>query len=397
MRMIRRSDKSGSMRLAVLALLGGLAAACATAPVTQRSQLIFVSPATEARLGAQAFEAVGKKGKRSTNPALTGAVERVGRRIAAVSGIQADWEFAVFEDDKMVNAFALPGGKVGVYTGLLPLAETEAGLAAVLGHEVAHVVARHGAERLSQGLLAQFGAAAIQIGMAGSDPVVTRGVLQAYGLGATVGVLLPWGRTQEAEADQIGLILMAKAGYDPNAALGLWERMQRKEGRQRTPEFLSTHPGPGRRIESIQGWLPEALPHYRPTPEQGAEGGRALPSIATRPAGAATTSPPTPAIREARWERETAGGQAAGGLRFVFALDRPVALEGAEIRGPSGIIYQVFLEARLEANQREAIILPPEAIPGGTPPAGTYTLTLKGRFPDPAGQPFTAERTYAVR
>ncbi|HEU5395181.1 MAG TPA: M48 family metallopeptidase, partial [Candidatus Methylomirabilis sp.] len=186
-----RSDWRWRGPLAAASLLAALGAACATAPLTQRSQLILVSPAYEAQLGVQAFEAVSKKGKRSRDPALTAAVERVGRRVAAASGLQADWEFAAFEDDKMVNAFALPGGKVGVYTGLFPVAETEAGLAAVLAHEVAHVVARHGAERLSQGLLAQFGAAAIQIGMAGKDPGVTRGVLQAYGLGATVGVLLP--------------------------------------------------------------------------------------------------------------------------------------------------------------------------------------------------------------
>lgn len=390
---IKRSDWRQKHPLAVAALLAGLGASCATAPLTQRSQLILVSPASEARLGAQAFEAVSKKGKRSRDPTLATVVERVGRRVAQASGIQAEWEFAVFEDDKTVNAFALPGGKVGVYTGLLPVAETEAGLGAVLAHEVAHVMARHGAERLSQGLLAQFGAAAIQIGMAGSDPGVTRGVLEAYGLGATVGVLLPWGRAQEAEADHIGLILMAKAGYDPHAALSLWERMQKKEGRQRAPEFLSTHPGPGRRIESIRAWLPEALPYYRPTPEQAAEGGQALPAIGTtRRALAAPLPPPTPVIREGRWERE-----ATAGLRFVFALDRPVAIQGAEIRGPEGIIYQVFLDARLEANQREAITLPPEAMPGGVPPAGTYTLTIKGRFPDPAGQPFTAERAYAVR
>ncbi len=379
--------------LAVATLLTALGASCATAPLTQRSQLILVSPDYESRLGAQAFETVSKKGKRSRDPAQIAVVERIGNRIAAASGIQANWEFAVFEDDKTVNAFALPGGKVGVYTGIFRVAETEAGLAAVLAHEVGHVMARHGAERLSQGLLAQFGAAAIQIGMAGKDPGVTRGVLEAYGLGATVGVLLPWGRTQESEADRIGLVLMARAGYDPHAALSLWERMQKTEGRQRAPEFLSTHPGPGRRIESIRAWLPEALPYYRPTPEQVAEGGQFLPAAGTMRRAVATPAPPsTPAIREGRWERE-----ATAGLRFVFALDRPVALQGAEIRGPEGIIYQVFLEARLEANQREAITLPPEAMPGGVPPAGTYTLTIKGRFPDPAGQPFTAERAYAVR
>jgi len=389
-----RSGRRRERLLTVAALLAGLTASCATAPITQRSQLILVSTAYEARLGAQAFETVSKKGKRSPDPALTAVVERVGRRIAAASGIQAEWEFAVFEEDKTVNAFALPGGKVGIYTGLFPVAETEAGLAAVLAHEVGHVIARHGAERLSQGLLLQLGAAAIQIGMGGNDPVVTRGVLQAYGLGATVGVLLPWGRTQESEADRIGLVLMAEAGYDPEAALGLWERMEKRDGRQRVPEFLSTHPGPGRRAENIRAWLPEALAHYRPTPEQVAEGGQPLPAIGTRRATATQPPPPppTPAIREARWERG-----ATAGLRFVFALDRPVALQEAEIRGPGGIIYQVFLEARLEANQQEAITLPPEAVPGGAPPAGTYTLTLTGRFPDPAGKPFTAERSYAVR
>lgn len=390
-----RQVVSREWRFAILlAPLAALAISCATAPVTQRSQLILVSSAYEAQLGAQAFEAVGKKGKRSRDPAHIAIVERIGKRIAAASGIQANWEFAVFEDDKQVNAFALPGGKVGVYTGIFPVAQTEAGLAAVLAHEVGHVIARHGAERLSQGLLLQFGAAAIQIGMGANNPAVTNGVLQAYGLGATVGVLLPWGRTQESEADRIGLVLMAQAGYDPHAALSLWERMEKRDGKQRAPEFLSTHPGPGRRAENIRAWLPEALAHYRPAPEQVAEGNQPLPALgnARAVAAPAPAPPPTPTIREARWERE---GSAA--LRFLFALDRPVALEGAEIRGPGGIIYQVFLGARLQANQREGITLPPEATPGGVPPAGTYTLTLKGRFPDAGGQPFTAERAYAVQ
>lgn len=392
--MIWRPDRQSTHLLALSALPAVLAAACATAPITQRSQFILVSPAYEAQLGAQAFEAVGKKGKRSHDPAANAVVERIGRRIAAASGIQANWEFAVFEDDKMVNAFALPGGKVGVYTGIFPVAETEAGLAAVLAHEVGHVIARHGAERLSQGLLLQLGAAAIQIGMGGNDPVVTRGVLQAYGLGATVGVMLPWGRTQESEADRIGLVLMAEAGYDPHAALSLWERMEKRDGKQRAPEFLSTHPGPGQRAQNIRAWLPEALTHYRPTPEQAAEANQALPAVGKARVAAvpAPASPSTPAIREARWERE-----GSADLRFTFALDRPVALEGAEIRGPNGIIYQVFLGARLEPNEREAVILPAEAAPGGVPPPGTYTLTLKGRFPDASGRRFTAERTYSVR
>jgi predicted Zn-dependent protease len=253
--------------------------ACTTAPYTERPQLILISQADENQLGASAFRQVLSKEKVSRNPELQAVVNRIGWRIATAAGHpDLRWEFVVIDDSKTANAFALPGGKVGVYTGIFPIARTEAGLAAVMAHEVAHVLARHGAERMSQGLLTRMGAAAIHAGMAGSDPAVVQGVLTAYGLGASVGVLLPYSRLQESEADRIGLILTAQAGYDPREALHFWERMAR-EDRRRPPEFLSTHPSPGHRIEEIQRWIPNALTSYRPTPDQATEGSRLLPGV----------------------------------------------------------------------------------------------------------------------
>jgi predicted Zn-dependent protease len=151
-----------------------------------------------------------------------------------------------------------------VYTGILGITQDETGLAVVMGHEVAHVVARHGGERLSQQMGVQT-ATQLLAGMASSNPATVQLVSAALGAGAQVGVLLPFGRAQESEADHIGLILMAKAGYDPRAAVGLWTRMAEAAKGQRPPEFLSTHPSEATRIQQIQGWLPEALKHYRPT------------------------------------------------------------------------------------------------------------------------------------
>lgn len=253
--------------------------ACATTPYTGRTQLILISPHQESVLGASAFQQLRAEQKVSDDPTLQALVERIGWRIAKVADMpEAEWEFVVFDEPKTVNAFALPGGKVGVFTGILPVARTEGGLAAIMSHEVAHVIARHGGERLSQGILAQLGAVALQVGMAGSDPTVVRSVMTAYGLGAQVGVLLPYGRLQESEADRIGLLLMAKAGYDPHEAVSLWERMARLDG-ARPPEFLSTHPAPARRIQELEALLPNALTFYQPSPEQVNESTRLLPGV----------------------------------------------------------------------------------------------------------------------
>ena len=242
-----------------------LAAACYKVPVTGRTQFNVFSASHERRLGADAYANIIRKEKLSRNRDYAAAVKRVGDRIAAVSHSSGfEWRYAVIENDKTVNAFALPGGKIGVYTGMLPVARTEAGLATVMAHEVAHAVARHGGERMSLGVLLRFGAEAISAGLRNGDPTVTSGVLQAYGIGTALAGTLPFSRKQETEADRIGLIYMAKAGYDPREAVPFWERMGRAAGGGKAPpEFLSTHPGYRTRIANMRKWMPEAMEHYR--------------------------------------------------------------------------------------------------------------------------------------
>jgi metalloendopeptidase OMA1, mitochondrial len=185
----------------------------------------------------------------------------VAQRIIAVSEKpDLPWEVKVI-DENQANAFALPGGKIAVYTGILPITRDDAGLAAVIGHEVGHVLARHGAERVSQQMVAQGLGGALVGGVLGTDPQTSQMVAGLF----AQGLMLPWGRKQESEADQIGLILMAKAGYDPRAARDLWVRMaEASKGGSRPPEFLSTHPSEETRIRQIEAWLPEAMKHYRP-------------------------------------------------------------------------------------------------------------------------------------
>jgi metalloendopeptidase OMA1, mitochondrial len=246
--------------VALAALVG-----CARAPYTNRSQLIVVPESQEIALGAQAFAQVLRKSRVVTSPALVTPVEQVGRRIASVADRPTyQWRFVVLADPKEANAFALPGGKVAVYTGMFPVARDTDGLAVVLGHEIAHVLARHGAERMSQGLVTQLGGTVLAA-VLGSGATSDR-VLAAYGLGAQVGVLLPYSRAQESEADHIGLLLMARAGYDPTDALDFWRRMDRAASGGKSPEFLSTHPSHGTREQQIREWLPEATAIYAAAP-----------------------------------------------------------------------------------------------------------------------------------
>ena len=249
-----------------------LAAACSKAPGTARDQLIFISEDREISMGLGAYREVLRGSRLSEDPAVNEMVYRIGQRIAAVANKpEYHWEFAVVQDNRIVNAFALPGGKVVVYTGLLKYTQTEAGLATVMGHEIAHALQRHGAERMSRGLLEQIaqigGIAAAAAGR--MDPGVAMGAMSAYG----VGVALPFNRRQESEADYIGLTLMAKAGYDPHEAVPFWERMSGCprsmigklcfRSQAAIPEFLSTHPSDVTRIQQIEAWLPEVLQHYR--------------------------------------------------------------------------------------------------------------------------------------
>src|SRR6267143_2054164 len=252
-------------RSALLTMILAAVIACTTVPVTGRRQLLLLSEGEELQMGLSAYQEVLKKARLSSDPAATEQVRRVGRRIAAATGrTDYQWEWSLLED-KQANAFCLPGGKVAVYTGILPITRDDAGLAAVLGHETAHAIARHGGERVSQGLLVQVGLAATQVALARSDPAMVQQVTALLGAGTTVGLLLPWSRTQESEADHLGLIFMAKAGYDPHAARDLWVRIaEAAKGSARPPEFLSTHPAEETRIRQIEGWLPEALQYYQP-------------------------------------------------------------------------------------------------------------------------------------
>ncbi len=244
-----------------------MAAGCATAPETGRSQLILMSPAQEAELGLKAFTQLKREKPSIKSGKNAEMVRRVGRRIAKVAPVEyADWEFVLFEDDTP-NAFALPGGKVGVNSGILEITKTEAGLATVLAHEVGHVVARHGAERASQTLGLQALGVIADAALAQNAPGARWGVMlpKAYGIGAQVGVLLPYSRVHELEADELGLVYMARAGYDPREAIAFWERFQaynRKQGGGKPLEFLSTHPLDERRIAELRALLPRAEAEY---------------------------------------------------------------------------------------------------------------------------------------
>jgi predicted Zn-dependent protease len=246
-----------------------LALGCETAPVTGRQQLILIPPAQEIALGLQSYRDILKESKLSQDKATVDMVNRVGWNIARVVDrdypIAKDyaWEFNVIEEDKTPNAFALPGGKIAVYTGILPYTQNEAGLATVMGHEIGHALARHGGERMTQALLASVGGVALNVAIQGKSSEAKQAINTAYGVGATVGVLLPFSRLEESEADHIGLILMAKAGYDPREAIRFWERMGQAGGKK-PPVFLSTHPTDEKRIAQIKGWIPEASAHYRP-------------------------------------------------------------------------------------------------------------------------------------
>jgi len=252
-----------------------LLAGCASAPYTGRRQFLFISEGAETRMGHQAFQQVKQHYKVSRNPEVNEMVTRVGRRIAAAAN-RPDfrWEFMVFED-KEANAFCLPGGKVGIFTGILKYTQDEAGMATVISHEVAHALARHAGERMSQSMLAQAGGLGLGVALGGAGSLASQGIMQGYGLATQLGLLLPYSRTQEYEADRIGLILMAKAGYDPAQALEFWKRMMAKDKGAKMPQFMSTHPHDANRLREIQAFLPDARKYYvsapglQPAPEQG--------------------------------------------------------------------------------------------------------------------------------
>ena len=256
------------LQLGFLASISLLWAGCSTEPITGRRQLSFVGAGQELQLGVAEFDKMKQSTPINRDPKINEMVSRVGNRIAAAAKDDlpdAQWEFVVF-DSKEANAFCLPGGKVGVYTGILPVTLNEAGLATVLGHEVAHASAHHGAERMSQALAAQTGGQLLGVALSASDPRIQSLAALAYPTAAQVGVLLPYGRKQESSADRIGLSYMARAGYDPEEAVKFWQRFSeynKSRGGGSTPSFLSTHPLDDVRIKQIQSALPEVKSEYQ--------------------------------------------------------------------------------------------------------------------------------------
>jgi len=252
---------------------GNIITSCSTVPITGRQQFNMLPESQLVGMSLTSYKQFLSENKLSTDANKTKLVKDVGNKIATsveqylkANGLESrlrdfDWEFNLVEDD-IPNAWCMPGGKVVFYTGILPYTKTEAGLAVVMGHEIAHAVARHGNERMSQALLIQTGGLALSVAL-DQKPEETRNLfLMAYGVGTTVGLSLPYSRAHETEADKLGLIFMAMAGYNPEEAIEFWERMENAGG-QRPPEFLSTHPSGQTRIRDLKAFMPEAMKYYK--------------------------------------------------------------------------------------------------------------------------------------
>lgn len=259
--------------LAIVALSLGLYS-CSSVAVTGRKQLALVPDSELNSMSFQQYDQVLKDSKLSGNTAQVNQVKTVGVKIQkavesymASNGMADDlkgyqWEFNLIEED-IVNAWCMPGGKVAFYTGIMPVCKTDAGVAVVMGHEIAHAIARHGNERMTQGLIQQFGGLALSYALKEKPAATQQLFMTAYGAGTTVGALLPFSRLQESEADKMGLIFMAMAGYDPNEAPAFWERMAANSGGGAPPEFLSTHPSHSTRIADLKAAIPEAMKYYK--------------------------------------------------------------------------------------------------------------------------------------
>lgn len=233
--------------------------AVSQAPYTGRNQLILVSPAQEIAMGLQASEDIKSKSQLITSGKQYRRVVSVGKNIAKIAEKpEYQWEFNLIKNDKTINAFVLPGGKVFFYTGILNVMDNDAQLASVMAHEIGHALARHGAERMTLSMLSDLAGQ----GIASAAGWNSKEFKLAYGMASNVGVLLPYSRRHESEADSIGLYLMAQAGYDPRESIRFWEKMEKLKSSS-TPEFLSTHPSSHARIENLKAILPSAMSYYQ--------------------------------------------------------------------------------------------------------------------------------------
>ena len=260
-------------RIVITTLFLSILMACAVVPITGRKQLSLISEQEMIGMSFTSYKQFLSENELSNDQTATRMVKRVGNRIAvAVTKFLKDkgmeervmdyqWEFNLVDED-VPNAWCMPGGKVVVYSGLLPLTKDEAGLAVVMGHEIAHAIARHGNERMSQELAVQMGGVALSAAIQEKPEETQALFMAAYGIGTQVGAMLPYSRLHESEADKMGLIFMAMAGYNPEVAIPFWERMSQKGG-QKPPEILSTHPADETRIANLKEFMPEALKYYK--------------------------------------------------------------------------------------------------------------------------------------
>ena len=263
----KRSKIAASILVSSLMGLAGWSG-CRNAPITGRKQLLIIPEKQEISMGVDAYKEILSKETLSTNEQYIELVNRVGRRIAAVADRpDYDWEFNVIASPQQ-NAFALPGGKVAIYEGILPICENEAGLAVVMSHEVAHALARHGGERMGTSIIQAAGQKGLDILTRRQGERERKLISQVYGVASQYGAVLPFNREQESEADQIGLQLMARAGYNPEEAPRFWERFSAAGQQQKPVEFLSTHPSDERRAADLRALLPEALELYENAPNR---------------------------------------------------------------------------------------------------------------------------------
>ena len=263
-------------KIFLVTIVCSFAMACSRNAVTGKNQLLLVPESEMQTMAASQYKEFLDTSK-VVSPSVKDAamVRRIGQRIttAITNYYKAQgkanildgytWEYNLVESNQ-VNAWCMPGGKIVVYTGLLPITQNEAALAVVMGHEITHALARHGSERMTQGIAQQYGGAALSVLLANKSQGIQSLAMTAYGVGSNYAVILPFSRNQEYEADQFGLNFAAMAGYNPQEAIPLWQRMEQAGGGSRPPEFLSTHPSEGNRIARLQKQMPEALKYYKP-------------------------------------------------------------------------------------------------------------------------------------
>lgn len=263
-------------KIICIALVSILLYGCKSVPVTGRRQLSVIPASQMNTLAVTSYKETLSQSKLSTNAEQTAMIKRVGERISkaveqylAEKGMSSaikdfQWEFNLIDDANTVNAWCMPGGKVAFYTGILPICKNDAGVAVVMGHEIAHAVANHGGERMSQELVVNMGGMALSTALQQKPEQTQQLALSAYGVGSQVLGILPYSRLHESEADKMGLIFMAIAGYDPNEAPSFWERMKANSGGSSSPQFMSTHPSDDKRIQDLKKDIPEAMQYYKP-------------------------------------------------------------------------------------------------------------------------------------